>query len=175
MNIVIQKKNPKSITKLNNAINKGDHVFIFISADWCGHCKTMKPEWAKLCKNKYGPNVVIANVNSDLHEEIQGFGPKAEGFPDLRYINKMKGIIEKYEDSGILNSERTYEAFYQWIMSKTKTGSNKIKTHKKGMVYNGGTRKQKNKRKQKKTKQNKRKQNKTKENKRQRTKNINKN
>ena len=152
MNIVIQKKNPKSMKKLNNAINKGDDVFLFISADWCGHCTHMKPEWAKLYKNKYGPNVVVANVNSELNDEIQGFGPKAEGFPDLRYINKMKGIIEKFEDSGISDMNRTYSAFNQWILSKTNTGitkSNKTyKKHKKGMVYGKkqGTKKQRSKR-----------------------------
>ena len=133
MNIVIQKKNPKIMEKLNNAINKGNDVFLFISADWCGHCKNMKPEWAKLSNNKYGQNVVIANVNSELNDDILGFGPKAEGFPDLRYINKQKGIIEKYEDSKLPDMTRTYNAFQKWITSKIGNKSNT--KHIKGMVY----------------------------------------
>jgi len=144
MNIVIQKKNLKSIKnieKLNNAINKGDDVFIFINADWCGHCKAMKKDWSKLNKYKYGPNVVIANVNSELYEEITNFGPNVEGFPDLRYINMKKGINEKFENSGLTDTDRTFVAFNKWITSKTgikaKTESNKHKTrkHVKGMVY----------------------------------------
>jgi len=151
MNIVIQKKNAKStknIEKLNNAINKGDDVFLFINADWCGHCKTVKPEWAKLYKTKYGPSVVIANVNSELYKGITNFGPDVEGFPDLRYINKAKGINEKFENSKLPDTNRSFIAFDKWIKSKTgtKTGTktskhknNKYNTkkHVRGMVYGG--------------------------------------
>ena len=138
MNIVIQKENPKLMAQLNNAINNGNDVFLFISADWCSHCKNMKPEWVKLYKNKYGPNVVVANVNSTLYKDITNFGPEVEGFPDLRYINKTKGINEKFEDSGISDINRTYIAFDKWIKSKTKNtegGFKKTYKHKKGMIY----------------------------------------
>ena len=156
MNIVIQKKNAKTtknIAKLNNAINKGDDVFLFINADWCGHCKTVKPEWAKLYKTKYSPSVVIANVNSELYKGITNFGPDVEGFPDLRYINKAKGINEKFENSKLPDTNRTFIAFDKWIKSKTsnknntnKNNTNKhnfhknkynTKKHVRGMVYGG--------------------------------------
>ena len=161
MNIVIQKKNAKStknMTKLNNAINKGNDVFLFINADWCGHCKTVKPEWAKLYKTKYAPTVVIANVNSELYKGITDFGPDVEGFPDLRYINKAKGINEKFENSKLPDTNRTFNAFDKWIKSKTGAGNkspkhntkykhkNKYNTkkHVRGMIY-GGSRKRKSK------------------------------
>ena len=148
MNIVIQKKNSKSIknmTKLNNAINKGDDVFIFVNADWCGHCKTVKPEWVKLYKTKYGPTVIIANVNSELYKDITDFGPDIEGFPDFRYINKKKGINEKFENSGLPDTNRSFSAFDKWIKAKTKLSKhnakhkNKYNTkkHVRGMVYGG--------------------------------------
>jgi len=147
MNIVIQKKNAKSIknmAKLNNAINKGDDVFIFVNADWCGHCKTVKPEWAKLYKTKYGPNVIIANVNSELYKSITNFGTDIEGFPDLRYINKAKGINEKFENSGLPDTSRSFSAFDKWIKTKIDKGvkspkKNKYDTkkHVRGMVYGG--------------------------------------
>ena len=89
MNIVIQKKD-KYLNQLNEAIKNGNDIFIFTSADWCGHCTAMKPEWAKLKQNNYGPNVVIANVNSEIYKAVHGFGPDVNGFPDLRYINKRK-------------------------------------------------------------------------------------
>ena len=148
MNIVIQKKNSKSIknmTKLNNAINKGDDVFIFVNADWCGHCKTVKPEWVKLYKTKYGPTVIIANVNSELYKDITDFGPDIEGFPDFRYINKKKGINEKFENSGLPDTNRSFSAFDKWIKAKTKLSKhnakhknkNNTKKHVRGMVYGG--------------------------------------
>jgi thiol-disulfide isomerase/thioredoxin len=154
MNIVIQKKNSKSIknmAKLNNAINKGDDVFIFINANWCGHCKTVKPEWAKLYKIKYGPSVVIANVNSELYKGITDFGPDVEGFPDLRYINKSKGINEKFENSNLPDTTRSFNAFDKWIKTKISKDAKSIKKNKyntkkhvRGMVY-GGSRSRKNK------------------------------
>ena len=164
MNIVIQKKNAKSIknmAKLNNAINKGDDVFIFINADWCGHCKTVKPEWAKLYKTKYGPSVVIANVNSELYKDITNFGPDVEGFPDLRYINKAKGINEKFENSGLPDTNRSFSAFVQWIKSKTESTKNNIihknkyntKKHVRGMVY-GGSKSRRSKTRRSKTRKN---------------------
>ena len=156
MNIVIQKKNAKStknIAKLNNAINKGDDVFLFINADWCGHCRDMKKEWKLLKNNSYGPNVVIANVNSELYKGITDFGPDVEGFPDLRYINKAKGINEKFENSKLPDTNRSFIAFDKWIKSKTsnknntnKNNTNKhnfhknkynTKKHVRGMVYGG--------------------------------------
>ena len=143
MNIVIQKKD-KQLNDLNEAYNNGKHVFLFISADWCDHCKIVKPEWFKLKQNNYGPDVVIVNVDSEIYKNIKGVGPDAEGFPDFRYISKLNGI-EKFNDG------RTYEAFDQWIKSKSgksssksksksKSSHNKTNKHIKGMIY-GGTRK----------------------------------
>jgi len=123
MNIVIDKKSENLMDKLNNAINKnGSNIFIFVSAEWCGHCKTTIPEWNKLENNDYGDNVVIARVDSDLHDKIEGFGEPASGFPDLRYINKSQGIIEKY------NSGRTIQDFNDWITSKTNKNTTAKKT-----------------------------------------------
>ena len=68
MNIVIQKKNSKSIknmTKLNNAINKGDDVFIFVNADWCGHCKKLAPIFEELSE-KVPESVRVAKFDATL-------------------------------------------------------------------------------------------------------------
>ena len=145
MNIVIQKKN-KYLNQLNEAINKGNDIFLFTSADWCGHCKVMKPEWFKLKQNNYGLNVVIANINSEIYKSIHNFGPDVNGFPDLRYINKQKGIVENFE-----NNDRTYEAFDKWIRSKISATATNANQHIKGMVYeqkNNTRKNRKNNRKQ---------------------------
>ena len=70
----------------------------------------------------------------------------------LRYINKVKGIIEKFEDSGLSDMTRTYSAFDKWIKAKTKLSKhnakhknkNNTKKHVRGMVY-GGSKGRKNK------------------------------
>jgi len=145
MNIVIDKKSENLMDKLNNAINtKGVNVFIFVSAEWCGHCKDTIPEWEQLENNNYGDNVMIARVDSELNDKIQGFGEPATGFPDLRYINKSDGIVEKY------NNSRTISDFDEWIKSKlnksnnnkpdnkkNKTNKKKNKKHVKGTQYGG--------------------------------------
>ena len=113
MNIVIEKKSEQLLDKLNNAINKGINIFVFVSADWCGHCKDTIPIWSQLENNNYGDDVMIARVDSELHNKIDGFGEPATGFPDLRYINKSQGIVEKY------NNGRTIEEFDDWVKSKS--------------------------------------------------------
>ena len=147
MNIVIQKKD-KYLNQLNEAIKNGNDIFIFTSADWCGHCTAMKPEWAKLKQNNYGPNVVIANVNSEIYKAVHGFGPDVNGFPDLRYINKKKGIVEN-----LGNIDRTYEAIDKMIRSKV--GTITAPKHVKGMVYEKPKKSKKNKSKKNKSRKNK--------------------
>ena len=75
-----------------------------------------------------GKSRALANVNSEIYKFVHGFGPPVNGFPDVRYINKKKGIVEN-----LGNIDRTYEALDKMIRSKV--GTNATSKHIKGMVY----------------------------------------
>ena len=85
-NVIMLKK-----SDFDNNLNlkKQGKVVILYFADWCGHCKHLKPDYQKLADNKEGFTVaaVDADNNGGLIEMIQSKGDKAEyqvqGFPTV--------------------------------------------------------------------------------------------
>jgi len=71
-------------------------TMVLFYAPWCGHCKSMKPDYERLRK-KYmkNPNKNVVMINCDDHKE---FASKAgiQGFPTLRLYNNPKA--NKYLD-----------------------------------------------------------------------------
>jgi len=117
------------ITDLNNDDNKknmeifkkhhdsGKQCFLFLYMDGCGPCDMTKLSWKDIRKyikkqNLTNNNIIVAQINKNLFEEMKNIGAEPMGFPTLRYINKNGKVIEEYESS------RTPQAFAQWIESK---------------------------------------------------------
>lgn len=71
-------------------------TMVLFYAPWCGHCKSMKPEYERLRK-KYMkvPDKNVVMINCDDHKE---FASKAgiQGFPTLRLYQNPKD--DKYVD-----------------------------------------------------------------------------
>ena len=63
-------KSEDHFTELLNT-KKHDFVFVDFYADWCGHCKTFKPEWAKLEStiNRMGNKIKGNNVTVKSYED----------------------------------------------------------------------------------------------------------
>ena len=92
MNIVIDKKSENLMDKLNSAINKnGANIFVFVSAEWCGHCKTMKPEWQQVVKKFNNPqhNINFYNKQDWQIAEV----PSMNGHSNARSIAKIYDIF----------------------------------------------------------------------------------
>ena len=84
-------------------------TMVLFYAPWCGHCKTMKPEYEQLRK-KYmkNPKKNVAMINCDDHKD---FASKAgvQGFPTLRYYTNPKD--DKYVDYEGPRTAEAIEAF----------------------------------------------------------------
>lgn len=100
-----------------------------IHAKWCGHCKTLVPEWDNMSKNiengvkggKYvSPNFVdfeseeisqgkLENYNLENKELLGGKNVEFSGFPTLFKVKNKR--IEYYD------GERLAEPMEKWFMS----------------------------------------------------------
>ena len=94
----ISKTDPKVVLTL---FNGGTPMFAEFYANWCGHCKTLAPEWKKLIETIKVPNdqtlaivsVESAVINKDIEKVIEQSGlGKVNGFPTIGLIKEKKFI-----------------------------------------------------------------------------------
>jgi len=90
--------------------NQNGAAFAMYYATWCGHCKTIKPQFQQLMDTYKGPvKLMMIDCEAPENKElVQSQGIK--GFPTLRYY--PKGISENFQE---YNSGRTYGDFMQYL------------------------------------------------------------
>ncbi len=112
-----------SANNLSNNFNKGDWIVLYY-AEWCGHCKTMKPEWDKfISQMKPNKHLNIADVNSNFMNDLQ-HKPVVDGFPTINMYNNGN-VIAKFDDERVSDKMRSF-ALSNCTTSKTR--NNKINT-----------------------------------------------
>jgi protein disulfide-isomerase A6 len=75
-------------------VDKSDLFMIAFTAPWCGHCKSLKPEYYKAAES-LGGVVNMGNVNCDDEKELAGkFG--VQGFPTIKIFSKGK-VVDDYQ------------------------------------------------------------------------------
>lgn len=102
----------ENMSSTNNSDDDPKKVFsstkptmVLFYAPWCGHCKSMKPDYEQLrLRYRNNPDRRVAMINCDDHKD---FASKAgiDGFPTLRYYTNPKD--DKYVD---YEGPRTAEA-----------------------------------------------------------------
>lgn len=90
----------------------GEIVCTLYYTDWCPHCKTVKPEWAKLRDAMHGKPisggriVLIKMVNCE-EDKAAAEAAGVQGFPTIKIV--VNGTVRDY------SGERTFSAFQQYI------------------------------------------------------------
>ena len=109
----------KNITKFQNGIQDGKHVFVLFYMSTCGPCKETKPKWIAFEKSNSDDDVVITHIEMNMLDKIDELiGEQPSGFPTMRYIANKGKISEDYP------GERKVNAFVLWIKSKLEKESN---------------------------------------------------
>jgi protein disulfide-isomerase A4 len=63
-------------------------VLIEFYAPWCGHCKSLAPEWKKLAKKLSGvTDLVVAKMDATAND-IPSLGYNVEGFPTIYFASR---------------------------------------------------------------------------------------
>jgi len=92
----------------NEYFAKGTPIFVKYYAPWCGHCKSMAPDWVKLGETINKKDVIIADYDATAnYAEVE----RVEGFPTLVFYDSQGG-------KEVYQGERTYDALLAFVNSK---------------------------------------------------------
>ena len=109
------------LKELENKMQRGNWIVNY-HADYCGHCRMMKPEWNKFVgKMKTNPSVNIADIENAMIKKMKN-QPNIIGFPTIKFYDNGKELSEH-------NGERTCQGFEEFVnnnMGNNSTGQNSI-------------------------------------------------
>ena len=111
----------KDINQMVDMLDKKVPMVIKFYAEWCGHCKTLAPEWKKVIENANskhkGKNIAIVAVEEQIMKK-DGFMKTLEarvksldvnGFPTVGTITYNNGAVFKPYDKKRIEKEITEE------------------------------------------------------------------
>lgn len=114
-------ENVQTLTSSNfqSTLDGNEFVLVEFYAPWCGHCKSLAPEYesaATKLKDE-GSNVVLAKVDATAEQDIS---EGVTGFPTLKFYINGKPI--EY------NGGRTADSIVSWLKKKSGPAVSKITT-----------------------------------------------
>eukprot|EP01063_Lacrimia_lanifica_P037089 TRINITY_DN751_c0_g3_i2.p3 TRINITY_DN751_c0_g3~~TRINITY_DN751_c0_g3_i2.p3 ORF type:complete len:191 (+),score=88.83 TRINITY_DN751_c0_g3_i2:51-623(+) len=77
----------------------GKNALVKFYAPWCGHCKRMAPDYAKLGAEYEGSSVLIGDVDATIESEL-GTRFQVQGYPTLKYFTQATGSEPQEYNSG---------------------------------------------------------------------------
>lgn len=101
-----------SVANFEEKVLKTKFALVEFYAPWCGHCKSLKPEYAAAATEifEYDPSITIGKVDATVHEELAAeYG--VEGYPTLKWFSN--GVPTDY-DGG-----RDSASISAWVQKKT--------------------------------------------------------
>jgi len=111
------------LTKDNFDQHLADNEFVFVEfyAPWCGHCKRLAPDWAKLATKlkEEGHKVSVAKLDATQAEEVAA-KHGIRGYPTIKFFRNGKGL--DYEGG------RTLDELYNYAVKKSGPASKILQT-----------------------------------------------
>ena len=95
---------PSDLSEILN--NKNGKNMLLVYADWCGHCKTLKPIWGEASSemNKDSQKMFMVNCGGDSADEKKIMKDySVDGFPTILIFNN--GVYEKTYAGGRTKEE----------------------------------------------------------------------
>lgn len=83
-------------TNFDDFVKSQTYTIVEFYAPWCGHCKSLAPEWAAAAgkTRRLKPAVILAKVDADQHKELaERFD--VSGYPTIKIFRS--GKAEEYE------------------------------------------------------------------------------
>ena len=129
----------KNIQKINNHAQKGGKSVLALTADWCGHCKHLKPIFDKVGKKFKGGSIMVANVDQKMHHELKMQPSQTDGFPTIRAYNGLSTNGDDYDYDGPRNEKGLTDFINKQLSNegsiqsggKKRSTKQKKRTHKK--------------------------------------------
>jgi len=102
----------------DSVVGHGQGVFVEFFAPWCGHCKSLAPEYeiAATAFKNLGSQAIIASVDADAHRSL-GTRFEVKGFPTLKWFPAGSTTPEAYSGG------RTASDIVNYVNSKAGTNA----------------------------------------------------
>lgn len=104
--VILTSKNFEEIVK------KAEFALVEFYAPWCGHCKKLKPEYAKAASilKEYNDKIVVGKVDATEEKELAETY-EVQGYPTLKWF--VNGKVSDY------GGGRDVETIVRWVKKKT--------------------------------------------------------
>jgi hypothetical protein len=124
-------KSHRDAKKLCKKKKKGPWMILY-KANWCGHCKMLKPEWKKFTvRMKKVPRLNIAEVDSDY---MSSMDEQIMGYPTIKMYHNNRPVAD-FQDNRTANNLKYFAmnnmprpSHSQEVHNKPKTVVKKTKT-----------------------------------------------